>query len=275
VRTECMSRWLLTRGVATPRILCVSLHHGWRFKVDRARLFRLAVLALMSAAGCSNKSSPSSGSPPPLPDKGASATRASPQPGQPHADSSPAPSQTWLVDARTTSEFDLVMATIKSKLPFTETERARLPSDTSSSYERRLQDLVRRHRAFSQRWRYYSTNRDLDASRTDLSKFVRSAGPGGVPLSMEWECVVFDARRWKNGGEDVLCSVKSRGDWDYSVIGYMPTGKSLTKGARIRFKKLTTALPVEEDLLKLRFVDLNSSQLRFTPVRDEASHAPQ
>lgn len=173
-----------------------------------------------------------------------------------------------LVSSQTRHEYAVVMDEIRSHLPFSSGDLDRRPDDTSSSYERRIQTLTRQHRAFSQRWRYYSMDRNVGASATDLSKFIRAQAKAGMPLKMEWECVVFDVRRWKNGGDNVLCSVNDPSGWDYSVIGYFPKGKSLRKGERVKFATLDTAMPVEDDPMKLRFVDLDTSQLRFSPAND-------
>ena len=171
---------------------------------------------------------------------------------------------------------------ILHNLPFRDEERSRRADDTSSSYQRRIGSPARKHALFSRQWRYYVTSPYADAYNSELSRAIRGRGSS---LTMEWECIVYDVQPWPRAGADnVLCSTDSLEHWDFAVVGVMPNGESLRHADHIKFAKFSMAMPVDDDLIKLRFVmtaesGTRSSSPAYPPTvsgsHHESAHSPQ
>lgn len=134
-------------------------------------------------------------------------------------------------------------------------------SETTVEFQKRLRGVERALNHYDRDWRTFFIGRaegDVAASRTAMAKFLKAER-----VEPDLECFVFDVRPYRAGGMEILCSAASRESWDYSVIGYMPTGDRLTKGELIAFSGLDAGIPVEGEPLKLRFLRLRGSVLSF------------
>lgn len=171
------------------------------------------------------------------------------------------------VGARTVQELGLLMTRIRAEFPGTPRETAPAEHETTVSRERRVRGgqqasrrAVTRHELSWMVFFVGHTSGEVPAAYTPLSKFIRSHR---AELSLKgWECEVFDVRRWRGGGQEILCSVTSLSDWDYSVIATTKAGR-LKRGDRLRFVEFTASLPSPQGKLKLAFIEGLQRETRF------------